>query len=556
MTDFLQVANRAESTLDGGIDDTATSMTVVADTFPVVPFHVTLEDEIVRVTEKAALVFTIVREQEGTTKDAHADGTAVRLHLTAAVIKQTQDHEALTDVHSISRTATYVVAASDAPAHVKAQADYVCDGTADDVEIQAAIDAAVGNHGEVLVTGFNVHIAATVIVKCVGNFTCNARINAPAGVTAVQLGIAEAAVAYSAIYIREIHGSGKATAGDGILVARAAHNVVNVQYIGGCDVGIRFDADAAVGGRAGENRVITGQIRECNKGIYFSSSAGWMEGNVIITTIFTCDVGIEWETGGDSKYTQVLGCVDVLAAGAGALDFVDKVGSHMLIPLFWRPEKSTIRGDTAILSPKGSSMDAWNWIHPQTTKPVVRHDGTTHDWLTAANTGSGAVIQTLLNTRCYTGTTSGSTSRQYQTTDSAYFSPVHSTTLKYALFKAALLDTADVEAWLVITSEGTAFPVDTGKKVGFKWAGGELFAHCADGTAATNVKIADADTSRHLLEHRYNGTGIDFYYDGNLVTTITTNLPAHTNFRFMMAVKNSAAANKRLMLHNFDVCMV
>jgi hypothetical protein len=42
------------------------------------------------------------------------------------------------------RTATYVVAASDAPAHVKAQADYVCDGTADNFEIQAAIDAVTG----------------------------------------------------------------------------------------------------------------------------------------------------------------------------------------------------------------------------------------------------------------------------------------------------------------------------------------------------------------------------------------------------------------------------
>jgi hypothetical protein len=38
------------------------------------------------------------------------------------------------------RTATYVIAASNAPAHVKAQADYPCDGTADDVQIQAAID--------------------------------------------------------------------------------------------------------------------------------------------------------------------------------------------------------------------------------------------------------------------------------------------------------------------------------------------------------------------------------------------------------------------------------
>ena len=41
----------------------------------------------------------------------------------------------------VARTATYVVAASDAPAHVKRRADYVCDGTDDQVEIQAAIDA-------------------------------------------------------------------------------------------------------------------------------------------------------------------------------------------------------------------------------------------------------------------------------------------------------------------------------------------------------------------------------------------------------------------------------
>lgn len=38
------------------------------------------------------------------------------------------------------RAATYVVAASDAPATVKAQADYVCDGMADDVQIEAALN--------------------------------------------------------------------------------------------------------------------------------------------------------------------------------------------------------------------------------------------------------------------------------------------------------------------------------------------------------------------------------------------------------------------------------
>jgi len=43
---------------------------------------------------------------------------------------------------AVGRTATYVVAASSSPAHVKRQADYVCDGVDDQVEIQAAIDAS------------------------------------------------------------------------------------------------------------------------------------------------------------------------------------------------------------------------------------------------------------------------------------------------------------------------------------------------------------------------------------------------------------------------------
>lgn len=49
------------------------------------------------------------------------------------------------------RGATYIVAASDASDESIAQADYVCDGTADDVQIQAAIDAADGNGGGLII---------------------------------------------------------------------------------------------------------------------------------------------------------------------------------------------------------------------------------------------------------------------------------------------------------------------------------------------------------------------------------------------------------------------
>jgi hypothetical protein len=66
------------------------------------------------------------------------------------------------------RGATYVIAASDAPAHVKAQADYVCDGTADNVEIQAAITALTGGR------------TSNQKVKLSGSFTIAATITVPA----------------------------------------------------------------------------------------------------------------------------------------------------------------------------------------------------------------------------------------------------------------------------------------------------------------------------------------------------------------------------------------
>ena len=41
----------------------------------------------------------------------------------------------------IARSATFVVAASNASLNARLTADYVCDGTADEEQIQAAIDA-------------------------------------------------------------------------------------------------------------------------------------------------------------------------------------------------------------------------------------------------------------------------------------------------------------------------------------------------------------------------------------------------------------------------------
>jgi hypothetical protein len=72
----------------------------------------------------------------------------------------TDDHHAIS-----SQGPTFVVAANDANARVKSAADYLCDGTADDVQIQAAIDALPANGGRVLLSEGTFTLAASIQLK-------------------------------------------------------------------------------------------------------------------------------------------------------------------------------------------------------------------------------------------------------------------------------------------------------------------------------------------------------------------------------------------------------
>ena len=66
---------------------------------------------------------------------------------------------------NVTRSATFVVAASDSSTLSKQQADYVCDGTADDVEIQAAIDALPSGGGKVVLMEGEYSISSSVTPK-------------------------------------------------------------------------------------------------------------------------------------------------------------------------------------------------------------------------------------------------------------------------------------------------------------------------------------------------------------------------------------------------------
>ena len=89
-TTFLVPKNNAVSTLDGGINDSVTLLDVAPGEgvlFPSsFPFNITIEDEILKCTNRVTDTLTVVRGEEGTTPASHADGKAVELRITAKAI--------------------------------------------------------------------------------------------------------------------------------------------------------------------------------------------------------------------------------------------------------------------------------------------------------------------------------------------------------------------------------------------------------------------------------------------------------------------------------------
>jgi parallel beta-helix repeat protein len=128
---FLTKKNNAKSTItDNPLTSGATTLNVQTgdgSKFPAAPFHATLyssdpaSGEIVKVTAKSTDQFTIVRAQEGTTAQEWAQGTKLELLVTAKLFDDFQ-------------TRTEVVVATDG------SGDYNTDGSADQTEIQEAID--------------------------------------------------------------------------------------------------------------------------------------------------------------------------------------------------------------------------------------------------------------------------------------------------------------------------------------------------------------------------------------------------------------------------------
>lgn len=206
------------------------------------------------------------------------------------------------------RDAKYVIASVNATATEKAQADWVCDGTADDVQIQAAADAivAAGQGGTISLTGGDFRLATQVdieghmIIRGQGIYSTTLILG-----TNTMNGLAVATD--DAVVIEDLRVSGGAapSAGAGIVIdgsatANSYSRISNVA-LNACYNGIDVQASS---GLIVEKSVINSSV---NYGIKFQNTYNDDMGDAYIRDNSIASSGvaaIEYESGGGLKITD------------------------------------------------------------------------------------------------------------------------------------------------------------------------------------------------------------------------------------------------------------
>lgn len=90
---FLDVKNRAESSLASDINNSVNELTVDSGDgvkYPASNFRITIEDEILHCSSRTNDVLTVTRGAESTTPAAHVAGKRVELRITAEIINELQ----------------------------------------------------------------------------------------------------------------------------------------------------------------------------------------------------------------------------------------------------------------------------------------------------------------------------------------------------------------------------------------------------------------------------------------------------------------------------------
>lgn len=198
--------------------------------------------------------------------------------------------------------------------------------------IQEAVNAApVG--GTVVVLG-DVYVTQTVYIAKRVNLLIYGTVYINAPVTFLQLGTDSTYVeGLGYIYINKIDGIDQAQGKIGVKFHNASGTLLMFNEITNTYTGLYWDSTNASYG-CGENRVFGGILRNNYIGIDSSTSTTWMEGNVIIASVFSSYIGIR--TNGDFKFNIFIGVSDNSQV-SGSTDIIDNSGYNLFLMYYFRP---------------------------------------------------------------------------------------------------------------------------------------------------------------------------------------------------------------------------
>ena len=470
-TTFLVPKNNAASTLNGAVDNVVTTWTVVdGSQFPsTFPFHLSCQSEIVECTGRTGNVLTVIRNVEGTSGAAHADGLAVELLITA---------QALSDLNTAVNAHEAILYKEAAAVRGPATTIAFVDGGAG-----ADTITDTGNGLAIFATGDLIVVSGSA-----SNDGTYAVVSAVAGTITLASGTLTAE-----------------SAGASVTITRAAR--------------VRLDS-----GVAGGYMNLSPTIQQFGSGInivQFLNATAVSFTNLLGTpivkfsdTAFSTTPSVEFATG-------VLNVNEAISID----QYIDI--SEIAVPAY--PAAGTRRLFNNLVLNDLSIVDVSGYIRSLEAGFIYTNwsasNWTTRDSWTNAVTGTGSVSwDSILQIRLRTGATNGSQARTY--TGVGTFSP-HSGTRIWALNlqnDAAGTITARTFRAYALHTTGAIPPVDNSVDcyIGWRIVDERLWAvHCAGGKTGTGIAFVDGGAGADTITDTGNGFGL-FLTGHSIIVTGTT----------------------------------
>ena len=453
-----------------------------------------------------------------------------------------------------SLTATCIVVANDAKAEVKAWATilkdagypvWICDGTADEIELQAGHDA-LASYERMVAIGPTFNLANPIIwTKSQTTFDCYGVLK-PTGVCAFQIGALATCVRFLNIFIKGIDGVNKSP--DGIQCINTSHPTIRLGEIKNCNRGIFFPQNGKEGG---EIYFHYNHIGYCNYGILFEAPYDtfndFMEGCQFQGGfIRECLYGIVAR--GVSDFGYVEGVIDN-ADVANSIDIDIGSKGWVFNTKFIRLEKTFYPPSTflAMRNDYNTVISRYGDIH------FFRQQRDYTNW-TSSVSGSGVVSKGLEQCVLTTGATANSNAGCYRAVrnygdDSTTFDAESILLCEFM----PVNDVANAVWYLKIDDDVNAVPPNS-KAFGFRLDNFALKGIIHNGTTLYTIDLATTlthDVGYALACRFVAGLGIKWYVNGELKgeDINTAHLPSGslTGVRLVNCVTNGAsAANKEI----------